>query len=312
MNTKVLIYIALSIAALSGCKKGNPASNTTLLPEHDETNEIVFASELPDLVADTKATVVSSLSSMQVAATKGTAGSETSKWTSHTFTSDGAGTPTYSGNKWWPDIDESYHFYASNNTLSFAAAGTTVSATNSTDVICAYLPSPTYRTKNTLTFEHIFARIGDVEVTASANYQITSMTITITPKTGGTYNLRTGSGQTNGTGWSSLTTGSVTTIASAATINAGASNTTSNDLYLVPGTYTLTASWTASRDYNSTTGAYDYVHTYTGRTADVAIVGGKVNKITATLNGYATEITFGVSINAWGSNTAGASFPYTY
>ena len=229
-----------------------------------------------------------------VSATTGSAGSESSVWNSVTFTKDGA-TTDYKGDKWWPNSNPNYHFFASNAPITFAAAGSTVAATNATDVICAYMASPTYKSKNTLTFEHVFARLGDVEVSAADGYTISGVNITVTPKTGGTFNMRTGAGKTDGTGWSSLTTGTATAIANATP------GTKSNDIYLVPGTYTLTASWTAERG--------GYTEDIAGMTADVVLTGGRVNKITTTLGGNAQEVVFGVTVQPWGNTSVDVEFP---
>ena len=221
---------------------------------------------MPDaFVSDgTKASAVTSLSSFLVSAVTGSAGSESSAFNSTQFMQvPGSSPATYKGSKMWPASNQNYKFYASNRPLTFAAAGTIVSATNTTDVICAYLTSSTYKAKNTLSFEHIFARIGNVTVSADAPYTISNVNISITPKTGGTYNLRTGA-------WSSTTDGSSTTIASAIGSN-------SNDLYLVPGTYQLTASWTATKG--------SYREDFSNKTVNITLVEGKVNNITCVLSG---------------------------
>ena len=221
---------------------------------------------MPDpFVADgTKASAVTSLSSFYVSAVTGSAGSESSAFNSTQFTQvPGSSPAVYKGSKFWPASNQNYKFYASNRPLTFAASGTTVSATNTTDVICAYLTSSTYKAKNTLSFEHIFARIGNVTVSADAPYTISNVNISITPKTGGTYNLRTGA-------WSSTTDGSSTTIASAIGSN-------SNDLYLVPGTYQLTASWTARQG--------SYREDFFNKSVNVTLVAGRINNIICTFTG---------------------------
>ena len=293
--------LALVVPALLSCEKENSTLPRPVIETPaDETgfSPIILgaAGEGISASVETKATAVTSLSSFYASATTGSAGSESSVWNSVTFTKDGA-TTDYKGDKWWPNSNPNYHFFASNASITFAAAGSTVAATNDTDVICAYMASPSYKTKNTLTFEHIFARLGDVEVSAASGYTISGVSISITPKTGGTYNIRTGAGQTDGTGWSGLTTGSATGIANATP------GTKSNDIYLVPGTYTLTASWTATRGL--------YTETISNKTVDVALTGGKVNKITTTLGGNAEEVVFGVSINPWGAATSAVEFPTT-
>lgn len=279
--------LALATATLLGtsCQRELALPDTTV-PD----GQIVFGSEGLDLSVETKATEVTSLSSFYVSAVTGSAGSEASVWNSVQFSQvPGSSPASYAGNKYWPASNPGYKFYGSNVALNFAAGGTYVNASNATDVVCAYMPNPTYKGTNTLEFKHIFARITDVTFSSIDGYTISGISVTITPKTGGTYNLRTGNGQTNGTGWSSLTTGSATGIANATP------GTKTNDLYLVPGTYTLTASWTATKG--------NYTKTFSNKTADIAMVGGCRNSITASLTGDASEVLFSVSVAAWGSNT---------
>lgn len=165
--------------------------------------QVGLSSEL-DVTVATKATEVtgSTLNSggFNVSATTGSAGSESSAWNNVAFSKVGDYFVGTGSGKWWPTSDPGYHFYASNTDLTFAAGGTTVAAINEADVVCAYLASPTYNSTNTLTFEHIFARITDVTLTAVEGYTITGVSVYVTPKTGGTYNLRTGAGRSDGTG----------------------------------------------------------------------------------------------------------------
>lgn len=289
------VSCAILALGLASCKK-----QIETLPVGD--NGIRFFAEDAAFDTATKAStgtsVVSSLSSFYVSATTGTLGSESEKWTSVSF----SGSTLYSGGKYWPHTDEGYHFYASNNPMVFASTSPTVAAINTKDVVCAYLPNPVYKEPNTLTFEHIFARVGNVSLSAMPSYTITNVSVTIVPKVSGTYNVRTGAGWTNGTGWSGTSNGSSVTIA------ASCPGTQENDVWLVPGEYTLLATWTASKDWNETTGAYDYIRTFTNIPANVNLVAGKVNAITATLGGSAKEIEFIVIIKPWGSDTTNASF----
>lgn len=232
----------------------------------------------------TKADVVTSLSSFNVNCVTGVAGtSETS-----VFNSSFSGTTTYTGGKYWPLTDPEYKFYASNATITPSATGPTVSASNTTDVLCAVSLTPTYMESNSLTFNHIFARIGKCVVHAPSGYTVSSLTVKLTPKTGGKYNLYKGNGKTNGTGWSSTTAGSVTTIATATESSAD------NGLFLVPGSYEMTAS------YKLTKGAYSESFTKKGT---VALAAGKINDISCTLPaGNATQISFTVTISPWSTN----------
>lgn len=289
---KKTLYIILSVLALAffaSCTKGGDetqAEQKLELTPADETGmvPVVLGAKGEGINASvtTKATAVTSLASFYASATTGSAGSESTVWNSVSF----SGSSDYTGGKYWPNSNPSYHFYGSNAAITFAAAGSTVSASNSTDVVCAYMSSTTYKSKNTLSFEHVFARLGDVTVTAATGYTISGVSISITPNTGGTYNIRTGAGQTDATGWSGLTAGSATAIANATP------GTKSNDIYLVPGTYTLTASWTANRD--------GYTETISGKTVTVALTKGKINAITTTLGGNASEIILGVTVTPWG------------
>ena len=262
--------------------------------DSEPVDEIIFRTADPSLSAEvaTKATAVTSLSSFNVSAVTGSAGSETAVWTNVSFS--GNNDAGYKADKWWPAEDASYRFYASNSALSFAASGATVAATNATDIVCAYAAAPSYKAKNTLSFEHIFARLGAVTVSAATGYTISNVSIKITPKTGGTYNLLTGAGHTDGTGWSGLATGSETVIASATGSNA-------NDIYLVPGTYTLTASWTAARGL--------YTENIQNMQVDVNLTAGKINTISTTLSGNAKEVVFSVNIAPWTEQNQVVEFP---
>lgn len=237
-------------------------------------------------------------------AVTGTPGSDVQAWTNVSFSKFG---DDFVGGKYWPSSNPSYRFYASNNALTYTSAGATVSATNAKDVVCAYKNSPVYGARNTLNFDHIFARISTVTVNASAPTNISNVTIWIVnAKTGGTYNLRTGAGQIDGTGWSSLTpAGDADTqiYRNAGTISSGGSNTGSNnDLYLVPGMYSLKATWTAS------VGEYSEDFTTMSSTSTAFIEGGKVNSLSCSLSGDPQSLTFGVTVTAWDTQEKVAEF----
>ena len=254
---------------------------------------IVFTAEGDDLNASvtTKATEVTSLSSFNVLCVTGTAGSSEVQKFNVSF----SGSTTFSGGQFWPDSDPSYKFYASNLAITAASGGPTVSATTATDAVCAFLPSPTYKAEsNSLTFNHIFARIGSCNISAPTGYTVSSLSVTVTPKTGGTYNLYSGNGKTDGTGWSSTSDGSATTIASTT------GSTSDNNLYLVPGPYTLSASYTLTK------GAYSKSFS---KSATVSLVAGKINNISSTLPaGDAKDIVFTISITPWEQNSITATF----
>lgn len=295
----IIPALVASLAFLSSCAKQDDAGVAEIM-FYPAGLEHVFGVE-------TKATAVeaASFTEFYAAATSGTPGSESSEWTSAHF----SGTPgeAYRADeprKWWPHDNPGFSFYGSNLPIVFDAAGSYVTASTSTDVVCAYLPNPRYLDLNTLTFNHIFARVGAVTVNAAEGYTISSASITFTPKVSGNYNLRTGAGQTDGTGWSSTTNGSASNLlGSFSTITYGtasASSTSSNDLYLVPGTYTVYATWTATRGY--------YTETFSSVAVDVSFTGGKINTISTTLGGLAEEIVFAVSVTPWESGSVVATW----
>lgn len=292
---KVSLWAAIAMAAgclcIFSCGKQD-AGDKGIVVLKDSTVPVTFVASL-DGERETKATPVVTLSSFQVGATQGAVGSETSAWNDVTFFNDRG---VYVGNRFWPeDMDPVYHFYASNLSLVFDADGTCVNASNGTDVLCAYLASSTYMSPNALAFQHVFARLGEVTVTAASGYTLSDVSFTLTPKTGGTYNLRTGNGRTDGTGWSGLISGSPESIAPT---TAGSKE---NDIFLVPGSYTLSCSWVASED--------TYTKSFSKDVA-VSIVGGKVNTINAVLGGNVTQIDFGVSLSEWGDSDVDAgTFP---
>lgn len=200
--------------------------------EKDPQRGVLFGSGSSfDDLYETKADV-ESISTFNLVCTTGSAGSESQTWVlSNTGTSTG---------KYWPSSNPNYHFYASNSALTFNAAGCTVAAANTTDVVVCYKASPTYNASNSLAFTHIFSKLGTVTVNPASGIpsnKLTNISVTMVPKTGGTYNLRTGA-------WSSVTTGSTTTIASGQGQNA-------QNIYLVPGSYTISASWKVNgKSYN--------------------------------------------------------------
>ena len=291
MKKSFILSLILAVPVVLSCQKGADG------PFVPADGRIRFDAGGPAILSEvtTRASVVNATSlnssGFNVTATTGSAGSESlvTGFSSVAFTK---GTTYFESGKWWPSSNPSYHFYGANATITFNAAGSTVAASNSTDFVCAYMPSPTYLEPNTLSFEHIFARIGDVTVTAVDGYTITGVSVSVTPKVSGTYNIRTGAGQSDGTGWSSTSNGSATGIANATP------GTKSNDVWLVPGTYELTISWTAAKD--------DYTYTFTNRTINVALQAGKVNSISLGLTGDANKIQFSVSVADWGANAIDA------
>lgn len=282
------VYLFIFLAAV--------ACEQLSLPSDSSKIQFVAGGPAVDYEITTKATVNTATqladNGFIANAVKGSAGSDVEVWTNQAFTKVG---DVWEQDKWWPNDNQSYRFYAvypGSYTTTFAAGGPTIAATNASDILCAYKGNATYKSVNTLAFEHIFARLCDVTVSSVSPYTISGITINITPKTEGTYNLYTGAGHSDGTGWTSTTNGAAMNIANATP------STKSNDIYLVPGSYTLTATWTATKD--------NYTQTFSNITKNVSLVGGMRNNITVSFTGNGTEIQFGVSVEAWGTEAVAA------
>ena len=277
---------AACIAAISCNRESVPA---------DGSGEIVFtADDAISAEVTTKTTVTNSLESTGFYASATTGGSsETKLWNNVSFSYSSG---KFTGGKYWPATDNGIHFYASNADITFNAAGCSVNSVsaNSKDVVCAYLASPSWKQENALTFNHIFARIGSVKVNAPSGYNVSSLNISITPYITGNYNIKTGT-------WSSQT---VDSSSPSKPIAISASGTNENNLWVIPGTYDLTASYTLSKG----TGDGAYVESFS-KTASVTIVAGKIHSIETTLPaGNATEIVFTVSITPWANNSINVTF----
>lgn len=267
---RILTSLAV-VAALAACNK----AETSVAPSPEDGALIVFmASGLKADVA-TKADAVTSLSTFGVIAEE--TATPKQAWAVTSVTQSGT---DYRTGKYWPSTDEKFAFYASNSAMTYAAAGTTVSpASAANDVVVAYFPytAASYKTKNKLVFNHIYARIGAVAVNKPAGYDsISDVTLALSAPVGGTYNIRTSAWTDKG-------------AATAQTLAVGP-----NDVYVVPGTYSLSVTYTLTKG--------EYVETFT-KSANVALVEGKINTITATAPaGEATEIVFTIEITPWGDN----------
>ena len=235
----------------------------------------------------------------RVSAVRGTEGAdEQVTWFDNTLFTYRPDRALFSGDHRWPSFDPHFRFYASNADLTYGAGGCTVEARNTQDVVCAYHGSPTYEALNTLEFEHIFSLIGDVSVKWEPGYVLSDILVTMTPNTGGTYNLYTGNGIVDGSaGWSNIITASepttlflfpdpAVTPAEGNPYNPEVSTPVkarTQDLLLVPGEYEITARWTATLR----SGSLQHQNTYT-RTHSIQLDAGNRYALSATLGGNAS------------------------
>lgn len=242
--------------------------------------EIVLSVDggLLDIDVQTKATALSAVpSSLYWSATTGSAGSETSKWDCGPNASSVSGGKIATG-KYQTSSATTYNYYVSNQKIAFAAAGSTIAADNGVDVIAGKASSS--NVSPSVAMDHVFARTGSVSCSASNGYSLSNLSYKIKSKgnntgTKGTYNIQKGT-------WS------------AATALAEQTFDSGSDLYLIPGQYTITVSGTESiGDYSKSFSA----------SADIELLAGKINNISATRNSSGAQgISISVSLNPWGTN----------
>lgn len=276
--TKLKLYAAplLILGFAASCAK-------SVEPENQNPKEIVLCvgSDTIDMQVQTKTTAITTVpSSLYYSMTTGTPGSaETSKKGS---TSGNVGSGKIATGVYQSLTPTSYNYYVSNAAITFAASGSTISAVNTTDVIAGKVTSK--ETNPSVKLDHIFARTGTLTLNTQSGYTLSNVSWKIessTAGTGGIYNIANGR-------WSSVTKLSSTAI------------TKDSDMYLVPGDYTLSVTYTLSKgDWNQTF----------NKKATVTLVAGKVNNITGTASGgNASEISITVTLTEWGTNNITATF----
>lgn len=242
-----------------------------------------------DMSVDTKATAITSLSGTHYwGATTGTRGNtaETRKW--NTATASVSSNKIATG-KYQTATPTAYNYYVSNATFTVPATGNvTMSASNTTDVYVGWVAASNSTTP-AITLNHIFARTGSLTATAPSGFTASNVSWKIVGTstingTAGTYNLSTGA-------WTAAST----------KLSSDTAITTSSDMYLIPGTYTITVSYTLTKG--------DNVQSYT-KQGTVTLAAGKVNNISCTLvTTSVPEITLNLSLTAWGSQNLTLTLP---
>lgn len=276
--TKLKLYAAplLILGFAASCAK-------SVEPENQNPKEIVLCvgGDTIDMQVQTKTTAITSVpSTLYYSMTTGTLGSaETSKKES---ASGNVGSGKIATGVYQSLTPTSYNYYVSNAAITFAASGSTISAVNTTDVIAGKVTSK--ETNPSVKLDHVFARTGTLTLNTQSGYTLSNVSWKIessTAGTGGTYNIAKNI-------WTSVTALSSTAI------------TETSDLYLVPGDYTLSVTYTLTMG--------DWKQTFTKK-ATVTLVAGKVNNISGTASGgNASEISISVSLTEWETNNINATF----
>ena len=265
------------LGVLSSCSKAEQQKLSA-------PSEIVIgvADETIDMQVQTKTAAITSLpTSLYYSLTVGSAGStETLKKESTHASLSGGKIATGLYQTLNPS---SYNYYVSNLPIDFSAQGSTLYATNIKDVIAGTVTSSD--NNPSVNLEHIFSRTGTLTLNTQEGYDISNIVWKIQSGsgtgTGGTYNIKTKA-------WSGVTALSETTISS------------KSDLYLVPGAYTITVSYTLTKG--------DWVNSFTKK-ATVTLVAGSVNNISGTASGgNASDISIAVTLTPWGTNNIQATF----
>lgn len=290
-----MTLLALPLALVS-CQKQDADVAKEETAQMDETGgyPITFKAYSDDLDAfvQTKATPVTSLGSVYWLCSSGTAGNsaEAQKYNKTVSATSG----TFTTGCYWPSTSTSYNYYLSNFQPTLSSGNVTVTLNNvNTDVVVGKSAAVAYKAVPTVTMNHILARLGTVTLSAPSGYTISNISLSIYTdsglanagvKTAGTYSISNNS-------WSASSTN---------TTQALAGSGSAQDIWLLPATYYLKATYTLTK------GAY--VETFTKK-APIALSQGKINTVTATVpTGNATEITFKVSVTAWGSQNVTATF----
>lgn len=272
--------LAAALAAVLSCSK----ESTPLGPSSPFSSELITFSAEDDMEAEigtkavaTEETTTDNLTSFKVYCKKRSDAYSTVPVFNCDFTRGSDGKFTAPG-QYWPFTDQQYAFYMSNAAIASTMTGPTVRALSTADVVVAACLNPGFKQDNAVVFSHVFSRIGTCTVTASSKYTVTGLTVKLTPKTKGTYNLATGE-------WSGVTAGLAVTLASAL----GAS--VDNNLYTVPGTYTVTVNYTLTRDI--------YSETF-NKTGEVTLVAGEINDLSVALpDGNEANLTLSVNLSKW-------------
>ncbi len=273
--SKLLLFGLLGLALVS-CNKGEPLS--------DSGREMSFRLDGLDLQVATKATVdtvtTANLGGVYWQCLSGS----TNVYAPASYAVSGS---TVNTGKFWPAGGAIYNYRVAN--VAFSNAGV-ITASNTTDIVVGTASGVTNNSCSVV-LDHIFARTGKLTMNTQPGYTISDVSWKI--KSRGSASGIAGN-YTIGSGWSSS---GVTALAEEDVVPPFSSD---SDLYLIPGDYTVTVTYTLTKG--------GYVETFT-RAADVTLQQGKINSITGTANaGNAEEIQFTVSVTPWGSEELKPTF----
>lgn len=271
---KFSVFLSIFALASVSCIKEDVHQCIATEPE-----EIVLTVDGHGIEADvqTRTLAVSSLPGyLYFAGTTGSGTAQNNKWSS---TSKSVSSGKISTGYYQTVSPTAYNYYLSNLPMSFGASGYTVSADGTSIDAIAGVAKASSSTTPSVSMGHIFARTGSISGSCSG-YDISNLSVTIRSNSGagykGTYYVYTGT-------WSNVTSLTSTTL------------TSSSDLYLVPGSYSITASATRSKG--------DYSGTVSGSTT-ISLAAGKIHDIEIVFTGDpAQPIIISVTLIPWSTTT---------
>ena len=232
------IFLCLALVACNKAVDG--AAEQPVLDLND--SQVVF--RLNTIATRATEVTTSTLTSFNVIAVSG-GNTQTLVWDDGEFTGSPSG--NFTGGKFWPSETVSWSFYASNAPMTFASGGSTIAVADcGTDIVAEYLQGATYKAANALTFDHILAQVGTVTMKAPEDYVVTDLKVSLQPIYSGTYNMKSDSWNRGNNAARVYILGSANAGVSIATAG-GSVTSDDNDLWLVPGSYQLTAEYSLAK-----------------------------------------------------------------
>ena len=183
----------------------------------------------------------------------------------------------------------SYNYYVSNIPIEFYRWGSRITVSNSTDVVWGRMndimdAAQCTSTSPSVVLRHVFARTGTLSVTSSRGYAVSDVVWTIESKSGGTggtacqFDMRSGASY-------NITALEQTVI------------TSSSDLYLNQGEYTVTVSCTLT----STDSELSWSRAFS-RSVDMTFTRGYIHNLSATITTKVEiDIDISMDVSDWSS-----------
>lgn len=234
----------LMCLALVACNKAMDSRSADSVLDLNGSQVVFRLKSIATRATGVTEVTTSFLTSFNVVAVSG-GNTQTLVWDDGVFTGSPQG--NFTGGKFWPSESVSWSFYASNAPMTFAGSGTIIDVSNcDTDIVAEYLEGATYKAANGLTFDHILAQIGTVAMKAPEGYLVSDLKVSLEPIYSGTFSMRNNSWNRGVKGSRVYLIGSANAGVSIPEVGGGYVSG-DNDLWLVPGSYQLTAEYSLAK-----------------------------------------------------------------